>query len=124
MLGGICKKKNFNNAKIVFDQIYEALKPGGYLVFSENIKATFMHNYFRRKYSSKSWYYFDQRELLNLMNSNFNYINSKTNGFLACFGRNEKQKRLIGEIDEKVFSQIIPASWNYIFFGVCQRPIK
>ncbi len=124
MLGGICKNDNYENAKTVFNQIFKALKPGGYLVFSENLTSTFLHKYFRRKYISKSWYYFSQSELKKLMTYNFNYINSQTVGFLSCFGRNEMQKDMIAFFDEKVFKYIIPNSWNYIFFGICQKPEK
>ena len=122
MLGGICKNGNYDNAKNVFNQIYKALKPGGYLAFSENINATFLHKHFRRKYISKSWYYFSQNELLNLMNSDFHYINSETVGFLGCFGRTELQKETISRLDENIFKNIIPKSWNYIYFGICQKP--
>ena len=56
------------------------------------------------------------------MNSDFHYINSETVGFLGCFGRTELQKETISRLDENIFKNIIPKSWNYIYFGICQKP--
>jgi len=121
MLGGICKNGNTQHAKTIFDQIHKALKPNGYLVFSENIESTIIHKFFRKNFISKSWNYFPKNELTNLMDDNFKNIKTHSIGLLGCFGRSESQKNYLGKIDEYLFNKIAPESWNYVFFGICQK---
>jgi len=124
MLGGICKNDNIKYSEQVFNQIYKALKPNGYLVFSENISSTIIHKILRPKFVSKSWYYFSTNELVKLIEERFVNVNYTTTGFLGCFGRSEIQKNIIGYVDKYFFMNFIPKKWNYIFFGVCKKAPK
>ena len=48
VLGGISRDNNINK-KVVIDNIYNALKPGGKLFIAENLEASWLHRFARRK---------------------------------------------------------------------------
>ena len=49
ILGGIGRSGNSNLTRIVLEGIYKSLKPGGVLLFAENLIASRMHQFFRKK---------------------------------------------------------------------------
>ena len=119
MLGGIVAKGEFDTAKKVIDGIYEALKPGGILLFAENILSTSIHQIIRNRYGSgkQKWRYFTIGELIKL-HGIFNSFEYQTYGFLGCFGVSEKQRSILGRIDRAIFNKILPERLNYILAGV------
>lgn len=119
MLGGIVREEGLDTAKKVIDGIYEALKPGGILLFAENTSSTTIHQMLRNKYGAgkNKWRYFAIGELIKL-HDKFNSFEYQTYGFLGCFGLSEKQRSILGRIDQAIFSKIVPEKWNYILAGV------
>jgi SAM-dependent methyltransferase len=118
ILGGISSEENQKKANTI-DEIYKALKPGGILLFAENLESTLLHKFFRKGYGTKNWNYLKLSELDELFAkfSNFEYT---TEGFFGCFGRNEKQRNLLGKIDAAIGS-IIPMKSKYILIGVAVK---
>lgn len=59
IMGGVGSNDNIENQRKAFNEIYKALKPGGKLLFAENLKASPMHQYLRKKYIrwGNSWRY-------------------------------------------------------------------
>ena len=127
MLGGICRGNNKQKAEIVFNQIDKVLKPNGHLVFAENLVSTWFHMYTRNIWGdcigkkSGNWYFFSLDELIALLDKHYEVVSYSTTGFLACFGRNEWQKNILGFLDKNIINHIIPQKWNYIFFGVFKK---
>jgi len=118
MLGGIVRKDDLKTAENVVKQIYAALKPNGMLLFAENITSTVIHKILRKQHGSgrNNWRYFTIDEL-NLLHTDFKSFEYLTFGFLGCFGRGEKQRSILGRIDQTLFRNI-PENWNYVLAGV------
>ena len=121
MLGGIVRNKGLDIAQHVTNEIYSALKPGGVLLFAENLTSTIIHRFLRRNYGAgkNDWRYFSTVELKSL-HSKFEVFEYRTYGFLGCFGQNEKQRLKLGYFD-KAIQGFLPNNWNYIFIGVAVK---
>ena len=121
VLGGASRGDNQENKQLVLDQIYKALKPGGKLLFAENLVASNFHQFFRKKFVKwgNDWNYLKLNELEGLLKK-YSGLNYKTAGFFGAFGRNEKQRQFLGKIDnlaEKLFSR----NQHYLVFGVAEK---
>jgi len=121
ILGGICRSGNDALKKEIINEIYEALKPGGQFVFSENLKSSWLHQFFRKKFTrwGAEWNYLSLKEVKPLMSS-FSKLDIKTVGFFGAFGRNEKQRNFFGKIDNW-FEKLIPNQMHYIVIGVAEK---
>ena len=119
MLGGIVRENDLKIAKKVTTEIYKALKPGGLLLFAENLTSSKIHRLLRAKYGAlkNNWHYFSIKEMEDLL-QNYSSFNYKTFGFIGCFGRNEKQKRIFGKIDSVLFDKTLNGDLHYIISGI------
>ncbi len=117
MLGGIVRKGDMEIAEKVVEEIFSALKPGGVLMFAENTSATFVHKVMRNRFSTgkSGWRYFTIDEL-NMLHRQFSTFEYRTYGFLGCFGINEQQRRMLGNLDQTIFTKL-PEQWNYFLAG-------
>ncbi len=122
IIGGIAQGDNKDVQQKVFDQILNALKPGGMLLFAENLQSTKVHSFMRRKMNKWGdyWRYVTLAELKEFT-SNFNKTTIQSNGMLGAFGRNENQKNKLGKIDKSLIDKITPSSWKYIGYGVAVK---
>tara|TARA_B100001057_G_C22418355_1_gene782522 strand:+ start:32 stop:646 length:615 start_codon:yes stop_codon:yes gene_type:complete len=75
------------------NELYRILKPGGYLLFAENLKGSLLHHIIRQNFIKwgKKWKYPKLDELEKKLEK-FSYVNKKTYGLVSLFGRNEKQR--------------------------------
>lgn len=100
MLGGI-RGRHGDEAHIrVINQIYKSLKPGGCVVFAENLEASYLHRLMRERYVnwSSGWKYLNIEEVGGIFRG-FSRFSFKTSGFLGALGRNQWQRRLLGYLD-------------------------
>jgi len=122
VLGGIGKNDSYALQAQAINEMYKALKPGGKLLFAENLRASFLHTLLRkvfRQWGSK-WRYLSLQELNELLKK-FSSKDIETSGFLALFGRSEKQRKILASIDEKFFNKKLPQRWHYIVYGVAEK---
>lgn len=114
VLGAICSNENIGNLKPTIQNMYDALKPGGLLVFAENIYATPVHNFMRKHFVKwgDRWNYLKLKDIIGSLDQ-FSEIRYTTVGFLACFGRNERQKRTLARLDQ-IIEPFIPKKSRYI----------
>ena len=114
----------FDKAKMqprAVDEIYNCLKPGGYFLFAENLEASPLHHFARKKFVSwagKTRYL--RLEELPAMLNKFSNIELKTSGFSGAFGRNETQRHLLAKTD-RFTEKIIPDKWKYLVFGKARK---
>lgn len=113
--------KSKSNQEKALKEAYRVLKPGGTLLFAENLKATKTHQFAREKFTNwgKDWIY-PTLEDFKKNCSEFNSFEYKTHGFLATFGRSEKQRFFLGKVD-KIIKPLTPKSWKYILFGIVRK---
>lgn len=121
ILGGISRSGNSQLNKQVLDQIHKALKPGGKLLFAENLESSFLHKIARKCFVKwgGEWNYFKYKSI----NADFNSFDSlkfDTVGFFGAFGRSEKQRQILGKMD-KPLKFLIPTSKRYILFGAAVK---
>lgn len=121
ILGGISRNNENELKKKTIDEIYKALKPGGKLLFAENIEASFIHKFFRHKFVNwgSEWNYLKYNEIESLFSS-YKSIKYTTVGFWGAFGRNETQRIILGYFD-KIFEKLVPISMRYVTIGIAEK---
>ncbi len=107
--------------KQALKEAYRVLKPGGYLLFAENLKASRLHQFARKKFISwgENWHYPSLDEIQEQC-SDFESFEYETHGLLSPFGRSENQRKTLSLLDH-TFRYITPESWRYILFGIAQK---
>ncbi len=119
VLGGINTKES--QAKAIAE-MHKALKRGGELFFAENLVASPVHMFFRRKAIKwgNTWRYLTIEEMHEFL-APFGEKHLATNGFAGTFGRTEAQRNLLALGDRLIFERIIPERWKYIIAGVARK---
>lgn len=123
ILGGISRDGNSHLNQVVVDQIFNALKPDGKLLFAENLQASKLHQFLRKRLVrwGSSWNYLNVDNLPSLLKK-YKSIKYNTVGFLGAFGKSETQRNVFGEIDSLLFDWSLSAKMKYIVFGVASKP--
>ena len=122
IIGGIGRNDNYKNQHKVFKEIYKALKPGGKLLFAENLAASAVHRRLRKRFVQwgSSWRYVSLDEMKEFL-SDFSYHDIKTTGLLGTFGRTERQRNVLSAVDDLVLNKICPDRWKYICYGIAEK---
>jgi hypothetical protein len=121
VMGGVsrhdCDKKKLAMVRGIFC----ALKPGGKLLFAENLTASPLHSLTRRLFLpwGAEWNYLRLDELEEHF-ADFRNFEFATSGFLGAFGRSESLRKILGKVDDSV-EQLIPKRWHYIVYGMAER---
>ncbi len=118
VIGALGSKEKQDKA---LSELHRILKPGGYLLFAENLEATKLHNFARKKFTDwgHRWRYLRWTERMSQF-SHFSGCMFKAKGFSATFGRSEKQRNVLASFD-RVINPFTPNSWRYILFGACRK---
>lgn len=121
ILGGISRNEQTQLRHQTIDQIYKALKPGGSLLFAENLTGSFVHQFIRKKMVKWNyWNYLDLNETDQLFEK-FSSFEFKTAGVLGLFGRNEFQRGFLARIDTLLLEKILGNRMKYVLFGVAKK---
>ncbi|HLP54097.1 MAG TPA: methyltransferase domain-containing protein [Fluviicola sp.] len=123
IVGGVGTKEDDEMKRQVFKEIYKALKPGGKLLFAENLAASSFHRFMRKRFINwnANWKYIPISEMRDFL-KDFSSVEIKTTGVFGTFGRSEGQRKFLGTIDRFVFNHICPESWKYISYGIAVKP--
>jgi SAM-dependent methyltransferase len=103
------------------NEIFRCLKPGGVLLFAENLSSTCFHRLLRKYLTpwNKYWYYPTKLEFESFL-SNFGKVDIYTTGFISNLFPTESLKFGASKFDEKV-QCYIPQNWNYVIFGLAVK---
>jgi SAM-dependent methyltransferase len=103
-------------------QMYAALKPGGCLLFAENLRGSRLHRALRRCFVSwgTGWRYVSLQEMRRYLRC-FSKVTLRTCGVVGAFGRTEAQRRILGRVDRALLTPLLPAAWHYIAYGIAQK---
>ena len=107
----------FENQQLAFNEMFRVLKPGGVLLFAENLEASRLHIYLRKKFNKWStyWRYFNLDDLPIFLN-NFSHSELNTTGFFATFFRFSLLRVFFSYFD-LAFEKLLPKKSRYIVFG-------
>jgi SAM-dependent methyltransferase len=122
VLGGIWAHCGLEKTHQVIREIHKSLKPKGKLLFIENLRATPIHMFCRKRFLNrheKSWHYPSIEEMRDFL-SGFSSVKYELSGLLGAFGRTETQRMIMGYID-KVLVPATPKNWRYIMTGVAVK---
>lgn len=103
-------------------EILRVLRPGGVLLFAENLSGTAVHRWLRQRFVTwdKYWRYLHMPADKDLF-AGYERVDIRTCGLLANLGRSERQRDLLARIDGFV-APLLPSSWRYIAYGVAFKP--
>jgi len=121
VLGGVGYNDNKTNQEKAIQEMYNALKPGGKLLFAENLTASKLHSFCRKRFIpwGNKWRYVTVKEISE-MTSQFKNKKYRCYGFFSAFGRNEFQRKILGKLDN-VLDKFIPDKSKYIIFAVLEK---
>lgn len=122
VLGGILGRNGEEGLHKTISEICKALKPGGKLLFAENLHSSRFHMFCRRKFLGRVtsvWAYPTLKEMLKFL-SPFAAIDYQTAGFLGTFGRKEWQRTLLAYAD-KALKPVLPIKLRYVVAGVAVK---
>lgn len=121
VLGGIGRNGHPEWQQTALNKIHQALKPGGELLFAENLTGSPLHRFLRRKFVrwGREWRYVSIQEMLEFLD-HFNSVDYHTAGFLGAFGRSERLRNILGSLD-RATDRFVPRTWRYIIMGVAHK---
>lgn len=119
IMGGVGGHDNLKNQQQAFHQIYKALKPGGKLLFAENLVASPLHQMLRKRFINwgHSWRYVTLKEMHEFL-AEFSSYKMETTGVLGTLGRTEPQRNFLATIDKIGLNKLCPQNWHYISYGI------
>lgn len=114
----------FDEEKIskVIDNIYESLNEGGEYWFVENLAASPVHSFFRKKFTpwASRWNYLRTQDLP-IKFKKFSNLQFKTFGVAGLFGRNNLQRNILGRVDKHLLEHILPENCRYVVVAVARK---
>jgi SAM-dependent methyltransferase len=98
-------------------EMHRVLKPGGVLLFAENLHGTALHGWLRKRFVAweSYWRYLDpiaDRDLF----APFAELHAGTTGLFANLGRSEGQRDLLARFDP-LFTAVLPRTMHTIWYG-------
>ncbi len=118
MLGALGTKERQVQA---LREMHRVLKPGGVLLFAENLSASPLHHWLRKRFVAweHRWRYLHPEADRDLF-ADFRAVELRTTGFLAPLGRSERQRDLLARIDAFILP-MVPRNWRTVWYGVAVK---
>lgn len=122
VLGGIGRGERADRQEQAIRQMHKALRSGGTLLFAENGAASPLHRLTRKRFIpwGAEWRYPTREEMRRFLEP-FRHVQLRSTGFLAAFGRTERQRQLLASIDRAAVNRLIAESAGYILYGAAVK---
>ena len=119
MLGGIGRIGSEKLQMDVMRQVHKSLKKGGEVLFIENMRGTFIHQMYRKRYGAtrNDWSYPSFSDFIK-MSKIFSKVKYETFGVLGSSGNLLIKVRTAFDLK---FEKTFPKSWRYIYAGIYQK---
>lgn len=105
-------------------EMHRVLRPGGVLLFAENLAATRAHRFVRQRVRAWGtfWHYMELDEITRHLEANFRSVSLNTTGF-GCVAVPEKFPKLRGAMAEVdgLLDHVLPQGFRYLAFGHALR---
>lgn len=123
VFGGIGAGGNIDKQRKMATNIRKCLKPGGLVIFAENMQASKIHQFFRERFRTYGtrWHYEREKEIEELF-GDFELCHKEYCGVLGCFGWKEWMRTVLGRLDTILFERIFPDKWKYIGIFIYKKP--
>jgi SAM-dependent methyltransferase len=121
VLGGVGRNNSYSNQKRAIKEMRRVLKPGGKILFAENLRATGLHMFLRNEFirGRRSWRYLSFEEIPLLFNE-FTDLELQFYGFFSVLGRSEFQRSLLHCLDI-ITNSFIKDKCKYVVFGCATK---
>lgn len=120
VLGGVGYQDNKEAQRIAIQNCYRALKPGGHLVFAENLVASPLHQALRKRFNAWTYWRYVTVDEVQEFCRDFSKVDYRCYGFLGTFGRSVGQRDLLGRVDT-CFDRLLPERAKYIISVVAEK---
>jgi hypothetical protein len=102
--------------------MHRALRPGGMLLFAENLTGSRLHRVLRQRFIkwNSVWRYVTIDEMLEFLQP-FAGVQWRTTGVTGLLGRSAAVSRLLGKLDGTLLDRVVPPASRYIMFGVARK---
>jgi len=102
-------------------EMHRVLKPGGVLLFAENLQGTPLHRQLRKRFVAwdSYWRYLHPVHDRDLF-APFATVTGHTTGILANLGRSEGQRDLLARFDA-LLAPLVPPTMRTIWYGVARK---
>ena len=119
VLGGIGRIGSEKLQMDVMRQVHKSLKKGGEVLFIENMRGTFIHQLYRKRYGAtrNGWCFPSFSDFIK-MSKMFSKVKYETFGFLGSSGNLLLKVRTTFDLK---FEKIFPKNWRYIYAGIYQK---
>lgn len=106
---------------VALEEMHRVLKPGGVLLFAENLRGSALHRWLRKRFVpwEHYWRYLDQEEDKDLFRA-FAQLDEDSTGLLANLGRSEAQRDLLARVDA-VAQPLVPKGQRTIWYGAALK---
>jgi SAM-dependent methyltransferase len=121
LLGTVGRRGGKAGQQQACDEIHRVLKPGGALLFAENLSGAAFHAFCRRKFVpwGGGWRYITIAETNELLGA-FGNVRYRAFGVLALFGRAEWQRTALHYAD-LFLSPLAPEHARYMIYGIAKK---
>lgn len=104
-------------------ELHRLLRPGGLLLFAENLRASPLHRILRR-FFRPGWLLRRRRypttvEIRSWC-ADFREFHGETWGFMGALGRQERERRQLARLDAAILP-LVPQKWRYIIFACARK---